>query len=164
MTLVNALESLKAKGIRRMVGYRDETDINAYIENAKECDEVARELLKTYPDDVQFRYYVEHEDDHFIVEVNGHCIIATSFESSVMPGTKFHVATYGSEYETEKEMKADFDEWSIKDEAEKIAGEMMAERPGIFPRGGWVLIATKELEKYREKAEAAFLKLSRSGN
>jgi hypothetical protein len=163
MTLVNALENLKEKGIRKMVGLRGETDIDRYIENAKDCDQQAQDILKSYLDNEWALYRIEHEDDHFIIEVRGHSIITSTYDSSILPGTKFHLATYGSDYETEKEMKADFDEWSIKDEAEKIADEMMAERPGILPRGGWVLIATKELEKYREKAEVAFLKLSRSG-
>ena len=53
---------------------------------------------------------------------------------------------------------ADFDEWNLKREAEKIADKMMAERPGVLPRAGWVLIAMKELQKYKEKAKATFLK------
>jgi hypothetical protein len=162
MTLVNALESLKEKGIRRMVGLSVETDIDRYIQNAKDCDRQAQDIIKLYPGNEWARYRIKHKDDHFIVDVKGHSIITTTYDSSILPGTKFHLATYGSEYETKEEMKADFDEWSIKDEAEKIADEMMAERPGILSREGWELIAMKELEKYREKAEAAFIKLSES--
>jgi hypothetical protein len=95
--------------------------------------------------------------------VKGRYIIATTYESSLNPGTTFNLATYGAEYETEKQMKADFEEWSIKHEAEKIADEMMTERPGILTRAGWVLIAMNELKKCREEADAAFLKLSQYG-
>jgi len=120
--------------------------------------------LKSYPDNGWARYHIEHEDSHFIVEVKSHYIIATTYESSINPGTKFNLATYGTEYETEEEMKADFDEWDIKNEAEKIADEMMAERPGVLPRAGWVLIAMKELQKCREESHAAFLQLTRSNS
>ena len=42
MTLVNALESLKEKGIKRMVGFGPEADIDRYIQNAKDCSQQAR--------------------------------------------------------------------------------------------------------------------------
>jgi hypothetical protein len=158
MTLVNALESLKEKGVKRIVGFGPETDIDRYIQNAKDCGQQARELLKSCPDNGWARYHIEHEDDHFIIEVKGHYIVAATIESSLHPGSKSDIATYGTEYETVEEMLADFDEWSLKREADKIADKMMAERPGVLPRTGWVLIAIKELQKYKERAKAAFLK------
>jgi hypothetical protein len=158
MTLVNALESLKAKGIKKMVGFCVEAEIDRYIQNAKDCDQEARDILKSDPDIGWARYHIEHEDNHFIIEINGHYIIATTYESSLKPGTTFHSATYGTEYETEEQMKADFDEWSLMHDAEKIADEMIIERPGILARNGWLLIAINELQKSRKEAEAAFQK------
>ena len=159
MTLVSALESLKAKGIKRMVGYGPASDIDRYIQNAKDCDRQARDILKSDPDNEWANYHVGHEDDNFIIEANGHFIIATMYESSINPETKFALASYGAGYETEEEMKADFDAWSLKRDAEKIADEMMAQRPGVLPRAGWVLIAMDELKKHREKADAEFMEL-----
>jgi len=156
MTLVNALESLKTKGIKKMVGQYAETDIDRYIKNAKDSEQQARDILKANQEIGWARYYIEHEDNHFIIEVNGHYIIATTYESSLNPGTTFDMATYGSEYETEKEMNADFDGWKLKHEAEKIADQMMIKRPGVLPRAGWVAIAIDELKKSWEEADAAF--------
>ena len=143
MTLVNALESLKEMGIKRMVGQVAEADIDRYIQNVKHCDQEARDVLKSDPNMGWARYHIEHEDSYFIIEVNGHYIIAKTYENSVCPGTTFDLATYGSDYETEEEMMADFDEWSLKREADKIADKMMPEQPGALPRTGWVLIASK---------------------
>jgi hypothetical protein len=41
---------------------------------------------------------------------------------------------------------------------------MMAERPGVLPHAGWVLIAMEELKKSREEAHTAFLELTQSGS
>jgi hypothetical protein len=121
MTLVNALEILKEKGIKRMVGQVGEADIDRYIQNVKDCDQEARDVLISDPNMEWARYHIEHEDNFFIIEVNGHYIIAKTCENSLNPKTTFDLATYGSDYETEKEMQADFDEWSLKREADKIA-------------------------------------------
>jgi len=158
MTLINALESLKEKGIKRMVGSGGEPDIDRYIQHVKDRDQLARDVLKSYPNMDWARYQIEHEDDYFIIEINGHYIIVSINENSLKPGTTFNMATYGSEYETEEEMQGDFDEWSLQHEAEKIADQMMKERPGFLSRPGWVLIAKNELKKSREEAHATFLK------
>jgi len=47
-------------------------------------------------------------------------IIATTYESLLNHGTTFYIETNGTEYETEGEIKADFDEWNIKHEAKKL--------------------------------------------
>lgn len=148
MKLVNALETLKAKGITRLVGLSNdkgnESNIDAYIDNARRVDEDAAR----WPEQGWAKYHTEHADDHYIVETNGHHIIVTKYE-------KFDMATYG-DYDTEAEMYAAFKEWEIKRDAEAIADEMTATRPGELPRAAWVLIATAELKAASKAAHEAF--------
>lgn len=149
MTLINALETLKAKGITQLAGLHDgESDVNnidKYIENARRCDEDAAR----WPEQGWAQYHTEHADAHYIVDMgDGHYIIATQYDG-------FDMATY-SNYDTDEEMYAAFDAWKIAQQAEAIADEMTTTRPGELPRAAWILIATAELKAAHAAAMAAF--------
>jgi len=144
MTIINALNILKAKGISRLTGMYNQRDIDRYIENAQ----AIHDTRVKYADVPCHKYSLDHEDEHFIVETNGHYIIATHFDT-------FDMATYG-DYETDEQMTADFNEWQIRQEAEKIADEMMIKRPGEFPPEVWFLIAQNELREAHKAAMIAF--------
>jgi len=149
MTLIEALEILKGKGINNLVGMCDRTNIDEYIDNAREGDEIAADVLSRYPDMSWAIYHAEHVDAHFIVETaDGHHIIATHYDN-------FDMATY-SDYDTQDEMYAAFDEWKIMRDAEKIADEMTATRPDELPRAAWILIVTSELRAAHVAAMEAF--------
>lgn len=147
MTIIEGLNELKAAGIERLVGMAGITDINAYIEKATESHEnavkYAAEGMATW------QHSLDHEDDsRMITTADGHHIIATKYGNIEM-------ATY-SDYATEDEMNAAYDEYRIAVQAEAIADEMAAERPGELPRAAWILIATAELKAAHAAAMAAF--------
>jgi hypothetical protein len=144
MTLIQALETLKDNGIVKLAGLSGENNIEKFIKNARRCDEDAEK----YSEQGWAKYHKEHADDNFMVETNGHHIIATHYDG-------FDMATYG-DYDTEEEMYAAFDEWKIAQEAEVIADEMTAKRPDELPRAAWVLIATNELRAAYKASHEAF--------
>jgi len=143
MKLIELLEILKSRGITKLSGMYGENNINKYIENAVRCHE---DSIR-WADVPCHKYSLEHEDDHYIIETNGHYIIATHYGN-------FDMATYG-DYDTEEEMRADFDEWQIMKEAKAIADEKVA-KGSEMPHAAWVLIAVHELRKCRTEAHAAF--------
>ena len=144
MTIIEALEILKGKGITTLTGMYNQSDINVYIDNAIQ----SHENSIRWADVPCHKYSLDREDQHYMVETNGHHIIVTQYEN-------FDMATY-SDYDTEKEMYAAFDEWNIARDAEVIADEMATKRPNGLPRTAWVLIATSELRTAHEAAHAAF--------
>jgi hypothetical protein len=144
MTLINALETLKSKGITKLAGLSGESNIDKFIDNARHCDEDAQR----WPEQGWAKYHVEHADDNFIVEIDGHYIIATHYDTHDM-------ATY-SNYDTEDEMHAAFEEWKIMQDAEKIADKMMISRPDELPRAAWILIAASELRAANKASKEAF--------
>lgn len=152
MTLINALEELKAKGITKLVGMAGITDIDTYIENATENHKNA---VKYAAMGIQtWQYSIDHEDDSFMAETaDGHYIIATTYGTT--DGKPFNMATYG-DYEAEEEMYAAFDEWEIAQQAEIIATEMETIRAGELPHSAWVLIATLELRAAYKASHEAF--------
>ena len=150
MTLINALNELKAKGITKLVGMVGKTDINEYIGNAK----------RSHDDDIKWadvschKYSLDHEDDNYMITTNdGHHIITTIYGTA--EGKPFNMATY-SDYETEEEMNSAFDEYEIKRKAEEIADKMTKSRPDELPRMAWVLIATSELKAAYKASKEAF--------
>ena len=150
MTLINALNELKAKGITRLVGMTGRTDINEYIDNAK----------RSHDDDIRWadvschKYSLDHEDDNYMITTNdGHHIIATTYGTT--EGKPFSMATY-SDYETEEEMNVAFDECEIKRQAEEIADKISESRPDELPRAVWILIATAEIKKAHKASKEAF--------
>lgn len=144
MTLIDALETLKSKGITKLTGMHNVSDINRYIDNAVQSHEDS----VRWADVPCHKYSLDHEDDHYIVETNGHHIIVTKYDG-------FDMATYG-DYDSDEAMRADFDEWRIMRDAESIADEMTAKRPGELPRAAWVLIATAELKAALKNSREAF--------
>lgn len=146
MTLVNGLKELKAKGVAKLVGMVGITDIDTYLEHATESHDNA---VKYAAMGIQsWQYSVDHEDDNYMVETaDGHHIIATRY------GT-FDMATY-SDYETEEEMIAAFDEWKIARQAAEIADEK-AKQGDSVPREAWILIATMKLRAAHKTAHEAF--------
>lgn len=144
MTLIKALETLKIKGITKLAGLSGETNIDKFIDNARHCDEDAQR----WPEQGWAKYHTEHADEHYIIEIEGHHIIATHYD-------KFDMATYG-DYDTESDMYAAFDEWQIMKDAEAIADKMTVSRPGELPRAAWVLIAISELRNAYNAANEAF--------
>ena len=152
MTLANAIRELMGKGITNFVDWTAQ----AALENAISVEETAKRVIETGIGDVRaWQYTIDHADDNFIIETNGHHIIATWYEAS--NGTRFCMATYG-DYDTNEELQADFDAWKIATEAAEIADRMEQERPGEFSRMAWLLIATAELKAAYAKANAAFEK------
>ena len=150
MTLIQALETWKEEGITCLVGAASESNIDQYIENARRCDADA----ERFADQEWAKYHKEHADDNFAIKTDdGHNIIATWYVSGT--GTRFCMATY-SDYETDEEMRAAFDEWEIAKEAGEIADKMETERPGELPRAAWILIATAELQAAYKAGEIAF--------
>ena len=147
MTLINALETLKAKGITHLVGMCNSNDINDYISNAQACHDDAVKYsamgVETWKDSL------EREDDNFIVETKGHHIVATHYSDFDMP-------TYG-DYETEEEMTNDFDEWNILRQAKEIADEKVAQGSDI-DHTVWMTVAAHELFAAYAKVEAEFNK------
>lgn len=144
MTLVNALETLKSRGIIKLAGLSGETNIDKFIDNARRCDEDAQR----WPEQGWAKYHIEHADENFIVEVDGHYIIATHYDN-------FDMATY-SNFDTEDEMHAAFDEWKVMRDAENIADEMIVSRPNELPRAAWILVAAAELRAANKAAGEAF--------
>lgn len=147
MTLINALEELKAQGITKLTGMCGITDINEYLAHAQEnhnnAVKYAAQGIATW------QYSLDHENNsQLIVTADGHHIIATNYDG-------FNMATY-SDYETDEEMSAAFDAWRISRDAEAIANKMDAERPGELPHAAWVLIATAELKAADKAANEAF--------
>ena len=146
MTLINALEELKANGVTRLVGMAGITDIDTYLEHATENHEnavtYAAKGIETW------QYALDHEDDSYMVDMaDGHRIIATHY------GT-FDMATY-SDYETEEEMYAAFDEWKIAQQAAEIADEKVKQDSSL-PREAWILVATAKLTAASNAAATAF--------
>lgn len=146
MTLINALEELKAQGITRLVGMAGITDIDTYLKHAAENHEDA---VKYAAKGIQtWQHTLDHEDDNFMIKTaDGHHIIATHY------GT-FDAATY-STYETEEEMYAAFDEWRIAQQAAKIADEKV-KQDNSLPREAWVLVATMGLRAAYKVAGETF--------
>lgn len=146
MTLIDALNGLKAKGITKLVGMVGVTDIGTYVEHATENHENA---VKYAAMGVQtWQYSLDHEDDHFMIETaDGHFIIATHYDTFDMP-------TY-STYGTTEEAEAAFDEWRIAQQAAVIADEKVKEDNSL-PREAWVLVATMELRSAYKAADEAF--------
>ncbi len=151
MTLINALETIKAEGITEICSWGH---IDRVIDNAHQIDIDAARILETGVGCTSWaQHHIDHADDHFIARTNGHVIVGTWYESG--SGTRFPMATYG-DYDTEAEMNADFDAWNINRQAEEIADQMTVKRPGELPRAAWVAIATAELKAANEAAHAAF--------
>ncbi len=148
MKMVEALKVLKEKGITSLTGMHGQTDINCYINNARQSDDNAADVLSKYPDMGWAIYHTEHADAHYIVETNGHHIIVTKYD-------RFDMPTYG-DYDSEESMHADFDAWRIQRDAELIANEMTDKRPGELPRAAWVLIAAAELKAAHKASMEAF--------
>ena len=144
MTLIKALETLKEKGVNKLIGLEGKTDINDYITNAIESHEIS---LK-HADVPCHKYSLDHENDYFIVAINGYHIIAKHFEN-------FDMAIYG-DYSSEEEMYMAFSEWKIKRDAEAIADKIAATRPGEMPREAWIMIAASELRRAHKAATEAF--------
>lgn len=151
MTLINGLQELKAKGITKLIGMVGVTDIGTYIEHATENHENA---VKYAAEGIQtWRYSLDHEDDSYmIVTADGHHIIATTYGTA--DGKPFDMATY-SDYDTEEEMRAAFDEWEIARQAVEIADDK-AKQGDSTPREAWILIATMELRSAYKAAYEAF--------
>lgn len=147
MTILEGLNELKAAGITKLVGMAGITDINAYIEKATERHENAVKYAAMGME--TWQYSLDHEDEsRMITTEDGHHIIATRYG-------KIEMATY-SDYETEAEMNAAYDKYCITEQAEAIADEMTATRPGELPRAAWVLIAASELRAAYKAAHEAF--------
>ena len=144
MKLIAALETLKARGITRLAGLSGENNIDKYIDNARRCDEDAEK----YADQSWAKYHTDHNDDHYILELAGRFIIATRYD-------RFDMVTY-SNFDTEEEATAAFDEWTIQKEAAEIADRMMIERPDEFTREMWLIIALNELREAKKAAMIAF--------
>lgn len=151
MTLINGLQELKAKGITRLVGMAGITDIGTYLKHATENHENA---VKYAAMGIQtWQYSLDHEDDSYMVETaDGHHIIATTYGTA--GGKPFDMATY-SDYDTEEEMTAAFEEWEIAQQAAEIADEK-AKQGSSLPREAWVLVATLELRAAYKRAYEAF--------
>ena len=149
MKLTDAIKTLMDKGITRLAMTGGTVDIEKVLEKAISVDENA---LK-HCDTEWARYQIDHADKDFIIETNGHYIIATWYESG--NGTRFCMSTYG-DYDTDEELCADFEAWKIAREAEEIADKMEAERPNEMPRAAWIAIATAELKAAYAAADAAF--------
>lgn len=152
MTLIEGLEELKANGITKLVGMAGISDINVYLDHAQENHKNA---VKYAAKGIQtWQYELDHENDSFMAETaDGHHIIGTTYYTA--DGKPFGMATYG-DYETEEEMCRAFDEWKISKQANDIADEMSAKRPGELPHAAWVLIATSELKAAYKAAGEAF--------
>lgn len=144
MKLIEALETLKNNGITKLAGLSGENNIDKYIDNARRCDEDAQR----WPEQSWAKYHIEHADDNFIVEIGGRYIIATHYDTHDM-------ATY-SNFDTEDEAHAAFEEWEVMRDAEKIADEMMISRPDELSRAAWILIAASELRTANKASKEAF--------
>ena len=146
MTLIEGLEALKAQGITKLVGMAGITDIGAYLEHVTENHQNA---VKYAAKGIQtWQHALDHEDDSYMVDTaDGHHIIATHYGM-------FDMATY-SDYDTEEEMIAAFDEWEIARQAAEIADEKVKEDSSL-PREAWVLVAAVELKAAYKAAHEAF--------
>lgn len=147
MTIIEGLNELKAAGITKLVGMAGITDINAYIEKATESHENAVKYAAMGVE--TWQHSLDHENEsRMITTADGHHIIATKYGNIEM-------ATY-SDYATEDEMNAAYDEYRIAEQAEAIADDMTARKPGELPRAAWIIIATAELKTAYAAAMAAF--------
>ena len=147
MTIIEGLNELKAAGITKLVGMAGITDIDTYIERATQSHENAAKYAAMGVE--TWQYSLDHENDsRMITTADGHHIIATRYGNIEM-------ATY-SDYATEDKMYAAYDEHRIAEQAEAIADEMTATRPGELPRVAWILIAASELRAAHKAAHEAF--------
>ena len=143
MKIVEALEILKGKGITNLTGMYNQSDINVYLDNATQSHEDS----VRWADVPCHKYSLDHEDNHYIAEINGHYIIATQYDN-------FDMATYAN-YDTEAEMYADFDEYTIMKQARAIADQKVKEGSEM-PHIAWMMVATHELRLANTAASAAF--------
>ena len=143
MTLIEALQTLKNKGITKLSGMIGESDIDKYIDHAVQSHEISLR----YADVPCHKYHLDHADDHYIIETNGHFIIAARYDT-------FDMAAYGN-YDTKEEMYADFDEYTIMKQAEAIADQKV-KAGSHFPWAVWLAIAISELRQAYAAANAAF--------
>lgn len=146
MTLVNALNELKANGINAVTGFGEGLyDIDDVIDHAKESHANAIKWADKYQ---CWRYTLDHEDDNFIVVTDdGHYIIATHYDG-------FDIATY-SDYNDSDEMNAMFEAWEIQKQAEEIADQKIDEG-STMPREALVLVAASMLTDAMRAAHEAF--------
>ncbi|MDL2294449.1 hypothetical protein LJC60_07460 [Ruminococcaceae bacterium OttesenSCG-928-D13] len=99
MTLIDALETLKIKGIEELVTVNSIMPIDRYIEAEQEMALIA--TLK--PHSRMAAGYHTLRDRYYIVETKGHCIIAERHNG-------FDMAKYGN-YGDYSEMTKDFKLW-----------------------------------------------------
>lgn len=147
MTIIEGLNQMKNAGITNLVGMYNITDIDTYIEhvavNHENAVKYAAMGIETW------QYNLDHEDENrMIITEDGHYIIATRYGNIEM-------AIY-SNYTTEDEMIAAYEAICIAEQAEAIADEMTAVRPGELPHSAWVLITTAELKAAHKAAMEAF--------
>lgn len=144
MTLIEALNCLKKKGITRLSGMGDVRDIDEYLKHAqRNHDSHVR-----YCNEPCHKSLLDYEDDSFIVETSdGHFIIATHY-------TDFDMATY-SNYDTTKEAEMQFYEWEIAQKAAAIADKKVKQGSSIS-REDWILAATVILKNACKTSEEAF--------
>jgi hypothetical protein len=147
MKMIEALKVLKGKGITNLTGMYNQGDINVYLENAREGDKNAADVLSRYPDMSWVIYHMDHEDNHYIAEINGHYIIATQYDN-------FDMATYG-DYGKDEEMYSDFKEYTIAKQAKVIADQKVNEGSEM-PHIAWMMVATHELRLADIASSAAF--------
>lgn len=132
MKLINALNELKELGIQTVTSGSRVHSIDAYISNAEEV------LSENNVDD----------DSRLLAMPDGNYIVTDKtlgFETVLC-----------STYATEDEAGTAFEAYQIAEQAEAIADEMEAKRPGELPRAAWVMIATAELKSAYAAAKAAF--------
>jgi hypothetical protein len=147
MTIIEGLNQMRNAGIKKLVGMHNITDIDTYIEHATESHENAVKYAAMGVE--TWQHSLDHENEsRMIITADGHYIIATRYGNIEM-------ATY-SDYTTEDEMIAAYEAIRIAEQAEAIADEMAAVRPGELPHAAWVLIATAELRAAHKAAHEAF--------
>ena len=143
MTLIDALETLKAAGTTKITGYGEDglTNIDDVIGHAKDVHETAAKYASIECN----KYALEHEDDHFIIDTaDGHHIIAEHYSTYDMP--------IYSDYSSAEEADAAFRKWQIAQQAAKIANE----KAGQDSREAWKAVATAELRAAYRAADEAF--------
>ena len=137
MTILEGLNQMKNAGITKLVGMHKITDIDMYIEHATQSHENAVKYAAMGIE--TWQHTLDHEDDsRMIITEDGHHIIATKY-------CAIEMATC-SDYTTEEEMVAAYEAIRISEQAEAIADEMIATRPGELSRDEWVSIAKAEIK------------------
>jgi len=149
MTIIAALNEMKARGVTTLCGMHEKTNIDDYIRCAREAHEELHSFgVECAAEGIGFwQYELDHEDDHDLIDIDGHLCIITHYDG-------FDCTTYG-DFDTDDEMNDAFHDWQDRKAADEIAREKV-EQGSEMPYNAWYAVALHELKTARKQADTEF--------